>query len=1112
MAFDRLMLELGLEQAKFNNALTNAQNRLQSFSVKTSKYLNNIEQAANSINSNTKLMFWSDIGSRTGGAFSMLTQYADGYTEIANKLRLVESAGIDGAKGLQSIFDISMQTNQSVQATSDVYQRFAQNAQALGISQSQVASLTETVSKAVAISGASAESAQASLMQFGQSLASGVFRGEEFNSVMEQTPGLAQAIAKGLGVTTGELRNMAKDGKLTMDVLIPALEKAKASVDEQFSTRVLTVSAAFENLKTSTTKWIGELDQATSGTKIFANSIGFVAEHLNTFGTGSAILGISLLTGKINSMVKAGNERAVMAVASAEAENVRTNALRVQATAEMNLLQIKINSARTEKERLALIGQFTAAEAKLISAINAEAAAQRNLAAAQKTVSAGGRLAAGALGLVGGPLGAISIALGVGVGAWLDYNQKTEETHQKALALANDLPSLTAELEKLNSVQLKATQAKVEDSIIAQQKEVKKLEQNIADLAEKIKSTPKLEFIPDGGFGTSPIDNTENIAKWTRELAIEEGNLQEAQEKLNATQETANDIAEQMAKTYQNEVDNALSNFRTALYGSDVDLTKFNDSVLTAGKNAENIQDPLSDMIDRLFDSGNAARDGADGLMAFASAAKAAAGQDVKFPYRLKNSVTTADDKQRDFLKQIQTQNQIDGAKNRGDFVSLNIRRDLDSRGIFAGNELYDEAYRELESKYGKQWDAKQEREAKKGKKGRKGKKDVDYQKQYTDQLTEMQQRLAELKANAADIQLHGQPSQYQEANKLTQDIAANAEKYKNYGTEGVAKLKSIAKQIDSANQKVAIEQFGYDNKQRLDAMKFELDLMGKTAEQQEILNYNHQLDLEADRLKIGMSQENIAKLDKEIAKLKERRAEIEKQKQDYNKNPVNGIKAGFAQIEADVTNVAANMQNITVSAFDGMADALTDFVMTGKADFKSLAQSIISDINKMIIKMLMFKAIEAAGSAMGFDMSFMKNIKFSEGGLVGFDGGGFTGLGGKYTPAGIVHKGEYVLTKEATSRIGLDYLNYLNYGTTRGFANGGAVGNVTSYAKSVQSGTTGNVSVKVINNGEPMQADVSTKQNGNELEITVELMQQIARKEVNNVIQNNFRAGGAFA
>lgn len=95
--------------------------------------------------------------------------------------------------------------------------------------------MTETVSKAVAISGASSASAEAALTQFGQALTSGSFRGDEFNSVIEQTPALAQAIAKGLGVTTGELRQMANNGKLTSDVLVKALEKAKSSVDSKFN-------------------------------------------------------------------------------------------------------------------------------------------------------------------------------------------------------------------------------------------------------------------------------------------------------------------------------------------------------------------------------------------------------------------------------------------------------------------------------------------------------------------------------------------------------------------------------------------------------------------------------------------------------------------------------------------------------------------------------------------------------------------------------------------------------------------------------------------------------------------------------------------------------------
>lgn len=224
----QLNIQLTLDQARFQQNLEKAQNRAKQFSVRSSQYLNNIEKAAQNLNNFTRGTFWAGFA---GGRIAQLKNYADGYTEIQNKLRLVESASINSARGLESVFDISLKTNQSIQATSGVYQRFAQNAEALKISQAQVASLTETVSKAVAMSGASAKSAQAALMQFGQALGSGVFRGDEFNSVMEQTPGLAKAIADGLGVTTGELRNMAKEGKLTTDILIPALERAKSSVD-----------------------------------------------------------------------------------------------------------------------------------------------------------------------------------------------------------------------------------------------------------------------------------------------------------------------------------------------------------------------------------------------------------------------------------------------------------------------------------------------------------------------------------------------------------------------------------------------------------------------------------------------------------------------------------------------------------------------------------------------------------------------------------------------------------------------------------------------------------------------------------------------------------------
>ncbi|OBX01815.1 hypothetical protein QV06_11360 [Gallibacterium genomosp. 3] len=287
-------------------------------------------------------------------------------------------------------------------------------------------------------------------------------------------------------------------------------------------------------------------------------------------------------------------------------------------------------------------------------------------------------------------------------------------------------------------------------------------------------------------------------------------------------------------------------------------------------------------------------------------------------------------------------------------------------------------------------------------------------------------------------------------------------------------------------------------------------------------MQYNHQLDLEAARLKIGMSKENAAQLDAEIIKLKERRAEIERQKELAQSNSLLGLQDGLNQFGDAANNVMGNVSQITQNALVGMSDALTDFVLTGKANFRDLAQSIIKDIAQMTMRMLVFKAVSSAfalfsgggkvGAAGGYDAFGQLLYK---GGLAGFDVGGFTGLGGKYTPAGIVHKGEYVITKEATSRIGLDYLNYLNYGGAfsgrRGFANGGgvAVPKVPTFTPKQQNA---NIDIKVINNGEPMDAKVTQKQQRDQLHVTVELIRKIAKEEVRTGIMNNLRPGGVFA
>lgn len=315
------------------------------------------------------------------------------------------------------------------------------------------------------------------------------------------------------------------------------------------------------------------------------------------------------------------------------------------------------------------------------------------------------------------------------------------------------------------------------------------------------------------------------------------------------------------------------------------------------------------------------------------------------------------------------------------------------------------------------------------------------------------------------------------------------------------------------------VKQFTSDNSEKLRAMEFELTLLGKTRQEQELMQYNHQLDLEAARLKNGMSQKNIAKLDEEIAKLKERRRIIQQQTEESRGSAILGFQQGMKTIEDQVSDVAGNISNITVNAFNGMSDALTDFIMTGKTDFNSLAKSIIKDIVQMTTKMIIFASLKAAfgGTSFGKFMGFsggglVPELKYT-GGLVGFDEGGFTGIGGKYTPAGIVHKGEYVITKEATARLGRGFLDHLNYGSVRrGFANGGGVGVPRLPTMAYQPKSSGNIAVKVINNGEPMDATVSQQSRNGQLEITVELVRQIAQAEAGTMLQKNMRPGGLLS
>ncbi|MEH8212202.1 phage tail tape measure protein [Gallibacterium anatis] len=1054
-----LAIKLGLDTVQFQNGLKKAEYAARQTSERTQTYLKNIEKAANSLNDTNK---WARLGFLGGkglsGAKAFLA-YADGYTEIGNRMRLVHSNAIASAQALQSVFDISMRTNQSVNATSEVYQRFAQNAKALGINQSQVASLTETVSKAVAISGASAASAQAALMQFGQSLASGVFRGQEFNSVMEQTPALAMAIAKGLGVTTGELRQMANDGKLTMDVIIPALEKAKDSVDKDFSTRVLTLSAAFENLRTQATKWVGEANETTGAVRLLSETVGAAAEHFDVLAKGILYIGGGAIAGQLAKTIQMTQQQATAAKVAAMSAQQKAVADKLAAQSTMSLLHAQLELTTVDKERAILHSQIASQKKELIRLTNVETAATQKLTLAKRQANFVTRTFNNALGLVGGGVGVVTGLLTVGAMALYEWYAKTEQAKLENLDFAKSLDVTSEALKRLDNVRLESSIAKTKDAIKEQTLEVSKLKREYDELLRKSKIK-----------GIWAVDDYTGKDIYIDQSGLADANLNKARIKREKLKEAEDQLAKSRKDLIALEIELGNRSYET------------NGILGQYAQNSNTLRNKTLDAISPIAQF----TDAMAGLGAQIHLVnQASQGFNPKMLVIRTSEVAKSIAKSQESLKL----NTLKGKE----LAAYKAKLALRDRKVNEGDAGYNEAYN-AELQY--QISTLNNKHS-----------GPDYVKQYTDQLTEMQNRIAQLRADTDDIKLFGEPSQYQEFSKLQQDITANAEKYAAYGVEGVAKLKEMAHQIDSETQKKAIAQFGINNNQQLNAMEFELSLLGKTRKEQDLIQYNHQLDLEAARLKIGMSKENAAQLDAEIIKLRERRAEIERQKALAQSNPLLGLQDGLNQFGDAANNVMGNVSQITQNALGGMSDALTNFVLTGKANFNDLAQSIIKDISAMIMKMMVFKALESAFGG----TSFGKLLGFSQGGLVGFDNGGFTGLGGKYTPAGIVHKGEYVITKEATSRLGVDYLNFLNYGTRRGFANGGgvAVPKVPMVKAKTQNA---NVSIKVINNGEPVDAKVTQKQQGEQLQVTVELMRKIAKQEASSMLQTNFRAGGAFA
>lgn len=249
---------------------------------KLDKAAGNTERAANKVGKAWGTAIGLISSAVVIGATKAFIQQADAFANMSAKLKLVTGSTQAATKAQKDLFDLSQRTSSDLESTTDLYVKLGQSSKELASNHTLLLGVTEKVSKALVISGADAASSAAVIRQFSQAMASGALRGDEFISVMEGAPRLARAIADGLKVPIGTLRDLAKEGKLTSATIIQALEDQGAVIDREFGEMPLTVSRATQQVRNALLQLIGDTDKTAGASKDLANAIADMARVLES--------------------------------------------------------------------------------------------------------------------------------------------------------------------------------------------------------------------------------------------------------------------------------------------------------------------------------------------------------------------------------------------------------------------------------------------------------------------------------------------------------------------------------------------------------------------------------------------------------------------------------------------------------------------------------------------------------------------------------------------------------------------------------------------------------------------------------------------------------------
>ena len=291
----RLNVQIGADLTRFRNDMNNALRTLNTTTSQMQRSLQALQGSFRGVGVGVAALAGAISASQVSQFAKDIVQAADAFNQLQAKIKTSLSDASEFDSVFKKLVESSNRAGTSIEATGQAFVRMRPAIQELGASNDQLIHFNETFAKMGALAGATAEEIKFTMIQLSQGIASNRLSGDELKSVMEQMPGIGRYIAEALEVPYSQLKKVAKEGKITADVVFNAILAKTAEVDAQFAKLPPSVNRAVNKMKNSVTEFIGKLNEATGMTDTVAYTIVALSETIDQNSEAWALLSGQLL-------------------------------------------------------------------------------------------------------------------------------------------------------------------------------------------------------------------------------------------------------------------------------------------------------------------------------------------------------------------------------------------------------------------------------------------------------------------------------------------------------------------------------------------------------------------------------------------------------------------------------------------------------------------------------------------------------------------------------------------------------------------------------------------------------------------------------------------------